>query len=227
MVTLAPVAGRAGQGCRAGLCRMVVQERRRCAVRWLQLLDVIDLAQIFNLEGRRSLDGAALGIGMFVSGWKILLCHSRWTCSLLVEKLATSINLSDKRITLKKLDYWLVQCDETTSSPTQCSAATQLSSFVDAITVTGQLLRIEIGVLAAGCGARRGRDVPRLKRGGRGVRVVGVVTPSGPGPKTIGSRSTPKNCRFNYLRICIVQEKIEFLIYLSVILQMELSEVAS
>nr|XP_051195455.1 uncharacterized protein LOC127308626 isoform X3 [Lolium perenne] len=112
MVTLAPVAGRAGQGCRAGLCRMVVQERRRCAVRWLQLLDVIDLAQIFNLEGRRSLDGAALGIGMFVSGWKILLCHSRWTCSLLVEKLATSINLSDKRITLKKLDYWLVQCDE-------------------------------------------------------------------------------------------------------------------
>jgi hypothetical protein len=67
--------------------------------------------------------------------------------------------------------------------------------------------RIEIGVLAAGCGARRGQDVPRLKRGGRGVRVVGVVTPSGPGPKTIGSRSTPKNGRFNYLRICIVQEK--------------------
>jgi hypothetical protein len=44
-------AGRAGQSCRAGLRRMVVQQRRWCAVRWLRLLHVIDLAQILDLEG--------------------------------------------------------------------------------------------------------------------------------------------------------------------------------
>jgi hypothetical protein len=77
MVTLSPVAGRAGQGCCAGLRRMVVQERRRCAVRWLQLLDVIDLAQIFNLEGVLRPHLLAL-IGILVSVDSLLLRCFPW-----------------------------------------------------------------------------------------------------------------------------------------------------